>query len=180
MGLLSHFDFNVNFWDLNPQFKITEPFKSLYEKDKNKKKEESSKTMWFVAFCYDLSPDNIYRKLSEEEKQILIGEDFIGNKNFYQENKDLLDPLIITYCNLHDDEFKKHFREWKEILEKRSNFLKDQEYDLDNFEAIDKMAVGTEKIYSIFKKIEQDLERNESTNSGKGGKIPSLSDSGDI
>lgn len=180
MGLLSHFDFGSNFWDLNTQFKITEPFKSLYEKDRSRKKEDSSKIMWFIAFCYDLNPDNIYRKLSTKEKHGVIGEDFMKNKNYYEDNKEMLDPLIISFCNLHDDEFKKHFREWKELLEKRSDFLKDQEYNLDNFEAIDKMAVGTDKIYSIFKKIEQDLNKNEALTGGKGGKVPSLSDSGDI
>ena len=43
----------TNFWEVNPQFKIYYPFHLLYDKDKSKDKDFSSRQMWTVFFMCD-------------------------------------------------------------------------------------------------------------------------------
>lgn len=62
------FNFNVNFWTLNPQMQFIEPFNKLYKMDDGG--EKSSKYMWSVFFMTDPDDEvNIMFRLPEFERR---------------------------------------------------------------------------------------------------------------
>lgn len=181
MGFITSFDPSINFWELNNTFIYKEPFKSFYANDKSKKKAESSKIMWFIAFCYDLDPKNIFSNVPISEKHTVVGKDYMDDPNFYKNNIKELAPLIPEYINLNTTIEERHVRHWEEYIDKRSAFLTSQDLTKENFEAIDKMAVGTDKLVMSIKKARENLaiERN-NKGAAKGDKELSLSDRGEI
>ena len=67
-----------NFWLLNPQLKVTEPFKSTWKLDKDKDKKKSSEMMFALAMVYD--PASKYRNLPEADRISLLEEDYLSGK----------------------------------------------------------------------------------------------------
>lgn len=60
------FNIKQNFWELNPQLIYINPFKKLYDRDKSKDKDTSSKEMWCIWLHEDPSYENkIYRQTTE-------------------------------------------------------------------------------------------------------------------
>lgn len=181
MSFILAFTPTANFWLVNPQFTIKEPFKSLYKEDRSKDKKDTSKLMWFVAFGYDPSPVNVFRNVPTKEKHEVIGSDYMEDPKFYDKNKAQLDKLIDAFLANYITPSQRHLMEWESLVEKRTNFIKNQEYDLATFEDLDKMAIGTEKILNTFKKIKEEiLKEQNSDGAAKGDRELSLSDKGDI
>lgn len=177
MSVVDSYTEGANFWELNQQFKVAEPFKSLYKGDKSKGKKDSSMMMWFIAFCYDRTSK--YFKLSrdgEDGKHYVIGSDYCGNSNFYEDNQEVLDPCIAMFVKMEYTAMERHLKKWEDLLDKRTKFLDTQEYTLENFEDLDKMAVGTKKVSDTIKDIMDSLAKEDNSGTVKGGAQPSLND----
>ncbi len=156
--------------------KITEPFKGLYNGDKSKGKAKSSTLMWFVALCYDT--DSLYYKMAPDEKHPMIGADYAEDDQYYEKNQEILDVAIEAYQKLFYTAMERHLHEWEELIEKRTQFIKQAVYDLKTFEQLDKMAIGTDKVYATLKKIMQDLSREDAGTTSKGDSELSATDKG--
>ncbi len=179
MAIVVTFSPNSNFWKLH-SYMIIGVFKVIHDNDKSKDKKASSDLMWFISYCYERD-ENPFYGLPTEDKHKIIGKDFFNDELYYSKNERSLTPLIEFFCECQDSHFGRHIRTWDELLDKRSTFLKTQHYDLENFEALDKMAVGTEKVHNTIKKIKEDiLKEDNSGSNSKGGQIPSMSDTGEI
>jgi hypothetical protein len=177
MSPVELFNPDENFWEVLPQYRVAEPFKSLYKKDKSRGKKDSSLMMWFVVLCYDrgskyfkLTPDG------EDGKHYVIGGDYCGNVNYYEDNKDVLDSCISMYIKMNYSAMERHLKTWEDLLDKRTAFLQSQDYNLETFEDLDKMAVGTEKVYKTIKNVLDDLNKEDSSGSIEGGGHESLND----
>jgi len=158
-------DATEDFFKLNPQYKSISPFKD-YKKQ--------TKMLWFVMYAY--SKESRLAKLPVDEKHEIVGQDICGDSGFYTKNKKDLDILIESYINLCYTAFERHLKVWEDLLDKRTKLLKDLDYDIENFEALDKMAVGTEKVYATFKKISTDVEKEKFDDGIRGGEASSLND----
>lgn len=177
MNYINNFNTDFLFWELYPEFKVINPFKDLYDSDKSKNKKESSITMWFVAYCY--SKASKFRTLAKDGidgKHYVVGLDYCEDPNFYNKNREKLDELIEAFVIMQYSALERHLMTWDDLLNKRTEFLKNQEYGYDNFEELDKMAVGTDKIHQAIKKIWDDLSKEEGSGIAKGGSVPSLND----
>lgn len=189
MSPLEQFSPETNFWEVNQQFKVANPFKKLYEKDKSKNKKTTSMMMWFVALCHDM--ESRFYNTPIDEKYPLIGEDYVGDINFYEENKDDLDILIQAYCNLQDTPAQRALRDWDEAILKRAKFLKEAEYSFDEFvedergkwiqkkgtaTQLDTMHKNTKSIYADLERIMEDLVKEKEAGSITGGAKESLND----
>ena len=174
---VDNFNTEESFWDVYPEFKITNPYKDLYKKDKSRNKKDSSTMMWFVALCY--SKASKYRKLAKDGidgKHYVIGEDFCANRSYYSDNKEQLDIIIESFISGQYSALERHLMTWDELLDKRTAFLKEQEYDFSTADDLDKMAVGTKKVYDTIKGIWDELAKEDSSGVGKGGQMASLND----
>lgn len=176
--LVTIFDSDQNFWELNPQFKIALSFKELYKKDKSRGRKDSSALMWFIAYCYDIG--STFYNLPLEEKHKVIGEDYLSNINFYKSNESSLEPLIKDYIEVSTTRIDRHLLEWDERLEDRTRFLATTKYDLDNFDRLDKMSANTIAVFKNLDSIKESLAKEASGGDTKGGFKESLSDNNEI
>jgi len=184
MSVINKFDTNSNFWKMNPQFKILEPFKSLYIKDKTAGKKYTSKVMWAVAFLLDPSKDNIYRNVPTDERKELICRDFLGYSvskfDKYQNIMDFYKKQVLSQA-------AKSLLVWEDIMTDREKTLKGmykealKNKDIDLIVELDKLLATTPKYYMDYDKIKKTfLEEEESNNRGKGNRVKSLTDTGEI
>lgn len=177
MSYIENFDADMNFWDLYPEFKFFQPFKDVYKGDKSKGRKESSIMMWFIAFCYsksskfkNLNPDGL------DGKHTVVGEDYCGDRNYYSKHQEQLVPLIESFIDMQYTPLEKHLKTWDDLLNKRTAFLKTQDYNLETYDDLDKMAVGTSKVYLTIKNIQDELNKEDGSGVAKGGAVPSLND----
>lgn len=184
MDILKHFDANLNFWQVNPQFKILNPFKSLFENDKHKNKDISSKIMWAVAFRLDPSSDNIYRNIPDDQKCEILQKDFIKDKNFKWED---YDNILDFYRNMVLSQAEKSLLTWNEILSLRDKNLKSfykealENKDIDLIVDLDKILTSTPKLFTDYNKIKNDFDKETNEDKrGAGQKFKSLTDASEI
>lgn len=177
MNYVENFDADMNFWDLYPEFKFFQPFKDIYKKDKSRSRKDSSTMMWFIAFCY--SKASKFKNLAADGidgKHSVVGEDYCGDRNYYQKHLDILPELIEAFIEIQYTSLEKHLKTWDDLLNKRTAFLKTQDYDLGTYEDLDKMAIGTSKVYATIKGIWDELSKEDGSGVAKGGSVPSLND----
>jgi len=182
-NITENFNTNNNFWDYAAQFKVVSPFKELYSSDKSRGKKSSSNIMWAISLCYHPASD-LYN-LPDKEDRVF---DMVKDKSFklkdYEEQIELFKDMCLTQA-------QKSLESWDTRMRQRDVFLKDQEYNFDQYDdlgktikgtadQLDKMAANTGKLYQEFFKIKKELNEEEQTAKGKGGKNLSLSDSGEI
>jgi len=131
------FDIRINFWDKNYQIALMSPFKKLYQRDKSKDKDISSKEMWCLWLWCDTSSENKMRRLNEDTKKDAI-------LTYYPEFD--FDDEVIKECIEKYELFlltpaAKAFKEEEESLIKRAKFIKNTEYTFDSVEKDAKGAV---------------------------------------
>lgn len=171
---VSNFNTDESFWELYPEFKVALSFKDLYKSDKSRNKISSSNIMWFVALCH--SPRSRYKSLEIGDRYAVIGEDFMDNINYYEDNKTRLDPIILDFIKTETTAAQRHLDEWDKKQDERSKFISNLKYDLNTYEDLDKMAINTTKIYDTFFKIKEQLAKEEGEGVGKSGRKASLND----
>lgn len=149
-SVVTKFDYGRNFWEHNPMFKAVEPFKSLYINDGTKHKEKSSLWMWAVSLCYDF--DSQYFGLEESQRREMVGEDVIGDKEFFDKQpKELLE----AYQTVTDTSARRQLRVWNKKLDEKSFFMKELKYDAKNWKMIDEMLKTNKELYDSYFKIEK-------------------------
>lgn len=169
----------MNFWEVYPDLKLALSFKQLYKSDKSRNKEVSSKKMWFVVLTNALN--SRYINIPEKERYEVIGEDFMGDPKYFENNKDVLGVLIEDLRKLSETPSQRHLRQWVKTLEDRTTFLEEVEYDLTNYKSLDDMAANTAKLMDTFKKLQDMILKEEAgVGSVKGGGQESLADTGEI
>lgn len=174
MSNITNFDIDSNFWELYPEMKIALSFKTLYKSDKSRNKESSSRIMWFVALCH--SPNSRYRGLEINDRYQTVGDDYFNIINYYESNKERLDPIIKDYKETNLTAANRHLEEWDKKQDERSKFISNLKYSLDTYEDLDKMAINTTKIFDTFKAIKEQLAKEEGEGIGKSGRKASLND----
>lgn len=190
-NVTENFDIDTIFWDYNPQFKIVSPFKSLYNSDKSRGKKNSSNIMWAIALCYH--PKSDLYNLDDKEVRVF---EMIKDKSF--KLKDYTEH-IEEFKNAALSQSEKSLVAWDDRLRSRDSFLEGQEYTFgydeifydndgesttrsfkSNVKDLDDMLARTAKLYQEYFKIKKELNEEDQTSKGRGGKNLSLSDSGDI
>jgi hypothetical protein len=173
MSIINNIDPKYNFWEIYPDLSIIEEFKKI-QKDYKK----SSDIMWFIVLCFDL--DSKYINLPIEERTELLSKDYLKDKDWYRNNHTLIADAVKMYENLTDTTSRRQLRQLKETMEKRTKFLRETEYDLDNFEKLDKMASNTANLFKVLEAIEKQLSKEEGIGATKGGHELSLADQDSI
>ena len=171
-----------NFWDLYPDLKIIKEFKDFYTKDKSKKKETSSRTMWAIDFAYN--PESRFYNLPN--KLDTIAKDFLKDPKFKWED---LQDIVDIFKNTVLSDAERSLVSWNEIMILRDHSLKKLykealnvqyigEVDTKILKEIDTMLANTAKLFDDYKKIKKDYEEDKIKKKGKS--IVSLTESGEI
>ena len=173
---MEEFDIDKNFWKVHPQLSKINPFKKFYATNSTK---DSSTLMWFLKYVYHL--DSEFSNMEELERIELIGENILGDKNYYHINMEAIDELAEEYKKIIDTPTDRSIRMIKETLDKKNLFLKDAIYAWDNFEDIDKATLTYDKQILMLEKLEATRRKNkEQAGKARGESELSLADMGDI
>lgn len=166
-------DPDTNFWELNPQFKIIEPFAAYYKADKDKAKVSSSQVLFAIGMVYD--PASKLKNLPVEDRISLVEEDFLLGKLLLPKN------LVDHYVSLTTTAAKRNMTAMENLLDKRTQFLNGVVYTLTTSKEVDALFANTEKIYKALSAAKAEVAKEEGkTSSTKGDQELSLADQGEI
>ena len=167
-----------NFWEEHPDFKV-QGFKKLYENDISKNHKESSDTMWFIALCFDRTSKFVrMAREGEDGKFQLVGEDFLGDIWFYQNNEEVLERLIDLYIDIQYTAIQRQIIELYETLDRRREVLKELRKSTNpkDWKEIDLMIANTKKLRDEVDKLKEQDEAEDNQGLTKGGAALSLND----
>lgn len=167
---------NNNIWKENPYLLTLKTFKYIYDSDTSEGKEESSKYIWAIYLVYDYY--SRYAHLPLEQRIKIVEEEFLQEPSFFSLNKELLEPIITLYLDLEKTSERRYLEVWKDAVDKRTKFLESTEYNLNNFDLIDKMLLNSVKILSQKGEIEAAVNKQEAHI--KGGVVLGLLARGDL
>ena len=187
-SLLGSLDTELNFWDANPNFTSISLYKTFKQKDKSKKKEDSSRIMWAIALFADKHPENVWKNENEETKKDMLASDVIGNPKFnWDDVQDLVNMykdkvLTIPEKDLVNFEIKMH---------ERQRFIDSTPFSLDSFSdsgklvkgtatQLDKMLTETGKVYTQYEELKAKFDKSEEEGHVRGGRTESASEDGTI
>lgn len=175
---------NDNYWDLHPMFKNFGKFKEIYNKDKSKKKIESSKLMWAIAMLVDPHDENLIRNQPLTEKKLLISTDFLEDKQFNWDHPEIIE-LITEYTNFALSIAEKELIRYELKLTQRGDFLQDVDYTMDTYgedpitgktkiikgtaDQLDKMLLNSGKIFEEINSIREKISKENLESQLKGG-----------
>lgn len=192
--LVSIYDPEAIFWDLNPQWKSFGIIKDLYKKDRSARKNKSSMVMWVISGLED--PQSNYSGMPDDEdsrqgKYQSISADLMGDPTWWNKNKDTMQAYLDLYTNTLYTPALRSLRAWEAKLKERDRVFADTEYLIgitdangklvgSNVEILDKMFERTTKIWDQYFKIQELLEGEGAGSNVKGGSMESLGDTGGI
>ena len=167
-----------NFWEEHPDLKV-QGFKKLYESDQSKNHKESSDTMWFLALCFDKGSKFVrMAREGEDGKFQLVGEDFMNDVWYYQNNEEVIERLIDLYIDLQYTAIQRQILELYETLDRRREVLKELRKSTNpkDWKEIDNMILGTKKLRDEVDKLKEQDEAEDNQGLTKGGAALSLND----
>ena len=178
-----------NFWIENPDLKYVGRTKVLYDEDKSKSKDKSSKLMWCIYLIWDRR--SLYYNLPEEGKDnkidLVFNDIYPEGKNYIKEDKNVLEELRAFYLMLKETPAQRALTGVEEKLMERDIFLKGTKYDLGEVddrtgkyvggtaELLDKMLANTVKMWDLYDKARKIVAQETETTS-LGNREESLSD----
>jgi hypothetical protein len=178
MAIIDKYSPLVNFWEVHPQLTVPEAFKAFWEGDTSDKKERSSKIMWAIGLVFDYESE--YADQTEEDRIALIEEDYLESPKFFIKHQAKLDPLIQTYMKLQENAPRRAFMEWMYGMDKRTRFLHETPYTVENGSKIDKMRAETGKLMETMEKLREQYLTKKATSNTEADYIPSLLEQGNI
>jgi len=178
--LISNFSIYENFWECNPNICAIKEFNEVYEKETKGKtnKGRQGLLMWAIALLVDKHPDNPYRNLCEEDRKLLIKDDYLKDSEFDWGKVDGLVKAYKTFCLSPVD---RALLQIEKKLEERTKMIDDTPYSIGNAEDLDKLMLKTKQLKDLYKEMKAELEM-EQTNDGviRGGRKESISENGTI
>lgn len=195
----SNGDYSINFWTLNPQLTLINPFRKLYERDKTKDKSVSSLEMWCVYMYCDPSYDNKIFRLPPDKKLEAIT--YLYN-DFNKEEDDIAE-CIAQYDIYCLTSAAKAFKEEEISLLKRAEFIKAAPYTFDEIATsrngeymytkqgspivikgtakdLDAMRKNTLTIYKQYEEVKKMFEEEQGELRVHGGRKESIFEKGEL
>jgi len=188
------FNINEDFWKLNPQLMLINPFRKLYLRDK----ELSAKQMWAIWLYADPSYENKVYRMAEADKLDAIRHywpDFDPDDGLVKECIEQYDTHCLTPA-------ARAFKEEEASLVKRAEFIKSSPYTFDDIakdskgaivyvagkpltlkgtaKDLDAMRANTLKIYEQYAKVRKLFEEEQGEVRIRGGRKESLRERGGL
>jgi hypothetical protein len=170
--LMQNFDYEKNrysFWDVNPEFKFTEPFDDYYNATENK--DYSSEVMWAIFLFCDIKSPKI--RLRKDERDLDIKKYFLKDETF---SFDYHEDLVDAYPKVVMTKIQRELKVWQDKIEERNKFLESVTYDLSTYEALDKMMKDSKLIWESFGKIYKEYQDENIETRARGGREESFTE----
>ena len=163
------FDTERNYWEAYPEMKLHPQFSPTYKQDKTKKKTSSSNLMWALHLVCHPKSLMYYDPNKLENVKGLLPKSWDWESNSES-------SMLETYRGLMLTEAQRALTDWDEMIKRRSSYLKNQDYNLETGNDLDKLHKNTYSIYKDYQKICEELTNEENSNINS----ISLSESGEI
>lgn len=176
---IHNLDTEQSFWQTYPEFKVVEPFKSLFLGDKSKGQKNSSQLCWFIAICY--APLSSFAKKPKDGKDgvhAIVAEDFLEDKEYYSKNQVILSALIPAFLELVMTPMERQLRMFERKLEEREAFIRDTPYDVENWKKMDDALGATEKMWAQYKTLQEKLSQESEEGTTWGDQEESATEKG--
>lgn len=173
--ILNNFEITANFWSINPQLVIPNDFNKLYESDKSKKKDDSSKLMWAIALIVDT--ESKFYNLSLKERKDIVARDYLKNTKFDWKT---LDKQVTTYEKLILTPAQRQLSEWNRLMDEKNEYMKKLKYTGDTADEIEKRLLSNAKLFDELTRLSEMLQKEGEQGLVKGGVSESLSERGEI
>lgn len=171
--IITNFDYNKDFFKVNPTFEFLNEFNEL---KKNNKKNYSD-ILWKIAMLVDDNSANPYSNIPFEERKELIASDILYDKSFNFKDYDI---IVKKYQDLCETDSERAYRILKDSFYKRTKYIDEYTINENNIEILDKLIINTPKILNELKNLKDIVESEKEDGRLKGGGEESLSDSGAI
>jgi hypothetical protein len=162
-------EFKHQFWEVNPEFKFVAPYDAFYTSITDKKK--TSMVMWAIYLLCDINSPKIRLRIDEREEEIKTF--FIKDPEFtftrYQH-------LIEAYPKVVLSKIQRELKVWHDKIEERNKFLESITYDMNTFEALDKMMKDSKPIWEAFGKVYKEYQEENIETRARGGREESFSE----
>tara|TARA_R100001460_G_scaffold14262_1_gene31995 strand:- start:1232 stop:1747 length:516 start_codon:yes stop_codon:yes gene_type:complete len=163
------FDVDKNYWEIFPEMRQHPLFSKYYKEDKAKTKSKSSKIMWALHLvCHPKSMMYHDPNKLDNVKGLLPKTWDWGLKSTVVD--------LEEYKNVMLTEAQRALVDWDDMIRKRSAYLKQQDYNLETGNDLDKLHKNTYSIYKDYQKVCDELQTEENSNLQN----LSLSESGEI
>lgn len=153
-----------NFWECNPQWKYHSAFKELYESDKSKNKEKSSKMLWAVMLYADATRSQFYLLPAIQREEEI-------RENYLKEQVPWADVLkyIEPYKKFVMSAAERRYMAQQDKMMERIQFLMQTPYDLESAPVLDKIQVDTPKLEAVLRELAAAMTGDQTTGSWRGG-----------
>lgn len=193
--MIQVFDIETNFWEMHPDFKAAGASKKLYDSDRTKKKDKTSKLMWTIALIWDMNSKYYnmpeYDTEDEQGKISLMFEEVYGDKEYYLKNQEQILYLKMQYIRMQDTPSKRALRDLQDKVDERAIFIKQTKYELGDWnergtlvgntsKIIDDMLKASKNIFELLEAAHKAVNEENAATETKGGGNVSLGDSGEI
>lgn len=184
-----------NFWELNPQLIIMQPFSKLYNRDKSKDKENSSKEMWSIFFCCEPDEEiNKFYRIPLLERQKMLKETLVP-KIDWEEDLDIIEclnkyPIIcLSAIERALKEEIDNMVAWSEFIRRESRELTLDKTQIVNGKAIiikgnaaqvANLKAKTPKLYEQYEKLEEKFIKQKTEARLRGGRKKSKREKGEL
>lgn len=157
---LVQYKIGVNYWDVDSQLTTISPFSEIYKADKSKKKDESSQTMWALAFfCL---PTSRLANSSTIDKISLIDSDISTVKIDWIKVKALVDD----YLKFYTTSLERTLYTWKCKLDERNDYLINMKYssmdDIGEAAKLDKFLAQQAPLVEAYNKLVESIGKEKS------------------
>jgi len=178
----SLYEYNKNFWEVNPEFLSLKSCKRIYDKD-SEDKEESSKIMWAIYMIYDY--DSLYSNMELKERINKVEHNILDHEGFFEAHWDEVKDIVDDYNDLQSLSEKRYLETFERKLDERRKFLNTVSYRLEGDDAsknikvnehIDRMLVNSNELMKQYETIMERMQKQRAKMGRiKGGKARTLS-----
>lgn len=171
------FDITLNYWVVHPQHKEEPSFKQFIEENEGDL-EGTSVLMWYLKYVYH--PKSTFSIQPLHIRKTKIAKSIIGDETFLENAKEWLPVLVQAYQDIVETVLDRSIRAMQDTLDAKIQFLASDliNYDVDSFEAIDKMTANLEKQNEVLDKLRERKEKSLANSTSEGGQELSESDKG--
>lgn len=172
--MITRIDLKQDFFKMYPNLKIA--FREVISNFTHQ--EKLSKVMWTIVLLFH--PISEYYELPFARRVEHVLTKYIKYNGDYDKFYATHKLAIETFKEFCVTKAQKALMNWEKKLEERDAFINSVPYNAETFEMLDKMMSSTDKMWTQYKKVLAEFEKEQDNIKNKGGVTLSPADEGEV
>lgn len=178
VNVKKEFGKDVNFWEMNQQLIYLSPFSKLYQRDKSKDKEKSSKEMWMVFFLCDPDEEkNKFYRIEYNERLKMLKDTFYPA---FKEYDEVIQECLEAYPAKCLTAVERALKQEIDSMTGLVNYITSFNYDdisLDDINKLVRIRAQTPKVMENYEKLQSKFIKQKKESRLRGGRKESKRES---